>query len=179
MGRIYGTQWRRWRGADGQETTNCEAIALIKNNPDSRRLANAWNAAEAGATRLSYRRATLSSSSMSRAAGCLYRCISDQQICFLEFPLTSRATRSCCTCRIVCNLAPGEFIHTIGDAHIYLDAVIKRKNKSVENPAITDSKIVDRGQTSIDDFLLSDFKLQNYESMPASRRRWRCETSTV
>ena len=50
MGRIYGTQWRRWRGADGEETDQlAEAITLIKNNPDSRRiLVNAWNAAEAG-----------------------------------------------------------------------------------------------------------------------------------
>ena len=99
MGRIYGTQWRRWRGADGQETDQlAEAIALIKNNPDSRRiLVNAWNAAEAGSDTVALPPCHTFFSSMLRAADCLYRCISDQQICFLGFPLTSRATRSCCT----------------------------------------------------------------------------------
>ena len=77
----------------------------------------------------------------------------------------------------VCDLAPGEFIHTIGDAHIYLDAVDQVKEQISREPLpLPTLEIVDRGQTSIDDFLLSDFKLQNYESMPAIKARWRCET---
>ena len=72
----------------------------------------------------------------------------------------------------ICDLAPGEFIHTIGDAHIYLDAVDQVKEQISREPLpLPTLKIVDRGQTSIDDFVLSDFKLQNYESMPAIKAK--------
>ena len=172
MGRIYGTQWRRWRGADGQETDQlAEAITLIKNNPDSRRiLVNAWNAAEAGSDTVAlppchtFFQFYVASGRLSLQ---MYQRSADM---FLGVPFNIASYALLLhMVAFVCDLAPGEFIHTIGDAHIYLDAVDQVKEQ-ISRPLPT-LEIVDRGQTSIDDFLLSDFKLQNYESMPAIKAK--------
>ena len=125
-----------------------------------------------GATRLPYRRATLSSSSMSRAAivftdvSAISRYVSWSSLNIASYALLLHMVA------FICDLAPGEFIHTIGDAHIYLDAVDQVKEQINREPLpLPTLEIVDRGQTSIDDFVLSDFKLQNYESMPAIKAK--------
>ena len=175
MGRIYGTQWRRWRGVDGQETDQlAEAITLIKNNPDSRRiLVNAWNAAEAGGDTVAlppchtFFQFYVASGRLSLQ---MYQRSADM---FLGVPFNIASYALLLhMVAFVCDLAPGEFIHTIGDAHIYLDAVDQVKEQISREPLpLPTLKIVDRGQTSIDDFLLSDFKLQNYKSMPAIKAK--------
>ena len=100
MGRIYGTQWRRWRGADGQETDQL-AERPSRSSRTTLTQGASWltrgTRQKLEAILSPYRPATRSFSFMLRAVDCLYRCTSDQQICFLGFPLTSRATRSCYT----------------------------------------------------------------------------------
>jgi thymidylate synthase len=72
----------------------------------------------------------------------------------------------------ITKLEPWEFVHTIGDAHIYLDAVAQVKEQISRQPLpLPELHIEDRGQTSIDDFVLSDFMLVDYQCHQAIKAK--------
>jgi len=175
MGRIYGTQWRRWRGADGQEVDQlAEAIHLIKNNPDSRRiLVNAWNAAESSANQVAlppchtFFQFYVAEGRLSLQ---MYQRSADM---FLGVPFNIASYALLLhMVAFVCKLEVGEFIHAIGDAHIYLDAVDQVKRQLERQPLpLPTLTIHDRGQTTIDDFRMSDFILNDYQCAPAIKAK--------
>ncbi len=168
MGRVYGTQWRRWLTADGQEVDQlAEAIALIKNNPDSRRIiVNAWNPGEIGDTQVALppchnffqffvAKGRLSLQMYQRSAGMFLG---------VPFNIASYALLLHLVAKVT-GLTVGEFIHTIGDAHIYLDCIEQVREQLKRAPLPPPLlEIKDRGQESLDDFALSDLKLVNYDS---------------
>ncbi|MBI4185637.1 thymidylate synthase [Candidatus Berkelbacteria bacterium] len=167
-GRIYGVQWRHWRRPDGSEIDQlAEVIDQIQKNPESRRLiVNAWNPGELDQMALPPCHILFQFYvANSRLSLHMYQRSCDM---FLGVPFNI-ASYSLLLSMIaqVTNLQPGEFVHTLGDAHIYnnhFDQVreqLSRKPKPLPilklNPAVT----------QINDFAPDDVELINYVHDPA------------
>lgn len=167
MGRVYGKQWRQWRTADGRYIDQLQdAIELIRHNPTSRRIIiNAWNPGEIDASDValppchSFFQFYVADGKLSLQ---MYQRSADM---FLGVPLNI-ASYSLLLHMIakITALQPWEFIHTIGDAHIYLDAIEQCQQQLARSPfPLPELKIIDRGQQSIDEFSMSDFELIDYQ----------------
>ena len=167
MGRVYGQQWRHWRTTDGFEIDQlADAIKLIKHNPDSRRIiVNAWNPAEVDGNDValppchSFFQFYVAGGKLSLQ---MYQRSADM---FLGVPLNiaSYALLLHMIAKLT-DLIPGEFIHTIGDAHIYTDAVDQCEQQLARQPLpLPMLSIADRNQQTIDDFNMDDFQLINYQ----------------
>lgn len=168
MGRIYGTQWRHWRRPDGTEVDQLqEAIDLIKNNPTSRRIiVNAWNPGEIDPDDVAlppchaFFQFYMADGKLSLQ---MYQRSADM---FLGVPLNIASYSLLLhMVAILTNLEPFEFIHSIGDAHIYLDSIQQVQEQLSREPFVLGKlSIDDRRQLSIDDFLMEDFQLLEYKS---------------
>ena len=167
MGRVYGQQWRHWRTADGRQIDQLqEAIELIRHNPDSRRIiVNAWNPGEANPEDVAlppchaFFQFYVADGKLSLL---MYQRSADM---FLGVPLNI-ASYSLLLHMVakITGLQAWDFIHTIADAHIYLDAVPQCHQQLARAPyPLPSLEITDRGQTCIDDFEMSDFHLTNYQ----------------
>ena len=167
MGRIYGVQWRQWKGANGKVVDQLQnAIELIRENPESRRImVNAWNAAEIDAQDVAlppchnFFQFYVSEGKLSLQ---MYQRSCDM---FLGVPLNiaSYSVLLHLVAKIT-NLTPCEFIHVMGDAHIYLNHLDAVKEQLSRKPyPLPELRIKDRGQTEIDHFEMDDFELVNYQ----------------
>ena len=167
MGRIYGVQWRRWKGANGKVVDQLQnAIDLIRENPESRRImVNAWNAAEIGTRDVAlppchnFFQFYVAEGKLSLQ---MYQRSCDM---FLGVPLNI-ASYSVLLHMVakITNLTPCEFIHVLGDAHIYLNHLDAVKEQLSRKPyPLPKLRIKDRGQTEIDHFEMDDFELINYQ----------------
>ena len=167
MGRIYGCQWRKWITAEGKTVDQLQnAIDLIRENPESRRIiVNSWNPGEIGPKQValppchSFFQFYVSDTKLSLH---MYQRSADM---FLGVPFNI-ASYSLLLHMIamITNLEPHEFIHTIGDAHIYLNAVDQVKLQLKRDPQpLPELYIERRKQREIDDFLLEDFHLKEYK----------------
>jgi thymidylate synthase len=170
MGRIYGVQWRKWQGANGKVVDQLQdAIDLIKHNPESRRiLVNAWNAAEIDLDVVAlppchnFFQFHVAENKLSLQ---MYQRSCDM---FLGVPLNI-ASYSVLLHMVakITNLVPHEFIHVLGDAHIYLNHLDAVKEQLSRKPyPFPHLHIKDRGQSSIEDFEMDDFELINYQHHP-------------
>ena len=175
MGRIYGVQWRHWQGVNCKVVDQLQkAIDLIRKNPESRRiLVNAWNAAE-----ISPREVALPPCHVlfqfyvaeGKLSLQMYQRSCDM---FLGVPLNiaSYSTLLHMVAKIT-GLVPHEFIHVLGDAHIYLDHLDAVKAQLSRTPyPLPQLRIADRGQTEIDDFVMGDFELTDYQHHPTIRAK--------
>lgn len=167
MGRVYGVQWRRWKTADGREVDQLQdAIDTIVANPMSRRIiVNAWNPGEADPADVAlppchaFFQFYVAGDKLSLQ---MYQRSADM---FLGVPFNI-ASYSLLLHMIakLTGLVPGEFIHTIGDGHIYLNQVEQVKEQLSRTPLPLPSlHIEDRGQSTIDDFHMDDFALVDYQ----------------
>ncbi len=168
LGPVYGKQWRSWEGADGKVVDQIsDVIQQIKTNPDSRRLiVSAWNVAELPKMALMPCHAIFQFYVAEGKLSCqLYQRSADV---FLGVPFNI-ASYALLTMMIaqVCDLQPGEFIHTFGDVHIYsnhLDQVhLQLSRKPYPLPAMKLNPEV----KNIFDFRFEDFTLENYQFHPA------------
>ena len=166
MGRIYGVQWRRWKGTNGKVVDQLQnAIELIRENPESRRImVNAWNAAEIGTQDVAlppchnFFQFYVAEGKLSLQ---MYQRSCDM---FLGVPLNI-ASYSVLLHMVakITGLVPCEFIHVLGDAHIYLNHLDAVKEQLSRKPyPLPELRIKDRGQTEIDHFEMDDFELINY-----------------
>ena len=168
LGPVYGAQWIRWRGADGAVINQIDnVIAEIKRNPESRRLiVSAWNVAELDRMALPPCHVLFQFYVRGGELSCqLYQRSADL---FLGVPFNI-ASYSLLTMMVaqVCELRPGEFIHTFGDLHLYqnhLDQAREQLTRAFRplprmqlNPAVK----------SIYDFRFEDFTLSDYDPHPA------------
>ena len=177
LGPVYGKQWRSWEGADGKITDQIiDLIAQIKKNPDSRRLiVSAWNVADLPKMALMpchvlfqfYVAPSISSEGGERRIlSCqLYQRSADA---FLGVPFNI-ASYALLTMMIaqVCDLEPGELIHTFGDVHIYSNHMEQVRVQLSRTPYPLPTMNLNSSVKNILDFKFEDFKLENYQSHPA------------
>lgn len=175
MGRVYGSQWRQWRTVDGREIDQLQqAIDTICTNPESRRIiVNAWNPGEAEVDQVAlppchnFFQFYVAEGRLSLH---MYQRSADMFL-GVPFNIASYSLLLHMVAKIT-GLIPHEFIHTMGDAHIYLDAIDQVKEQLSREPLpLPRLQIEDRDQQSIDDFQLSDLKLVNYESHAAIKAK--------
>ena len=177
LGPVYGKQWRSWEGKDGKIVDQvADLIAQIKKNPDSRRLIiSAWNVAELPKMALMPCHTIFQfyvAPSNSPGGGekgklsCqLYQRSADV---FLGVPFNI-ASYALLTMMIaqVCDLKPGEFIHTFGDVHIYSNHNEQVKEQLSRTPFPLPAMKINPGVKNIFEFKFEDFQLENYQSHPA------------
>lgn len=177
LGPVYGKQWRSWEGKDGKVVDQIsELIKQIKSNPDSRRLiVSAWNVAELPEMALmpchTIFQFYVAPSNSPKGGGpgrlsCqLYQRSADV---FLGVPFNI-ASYALLTLMIaqVCDLEPGEFIHTFGDVHIYDNHIDQVKLQLSRTPFQLPTMKLNPSVKNIFDFKFEDFTLENYQSHPA------------
>ena len=168
LGPVYGAQWRSWETADGRTLDQItDVIQQIKNNPDSRRLiVSAWNVGELDQMALMPCHAFFQFYVADEKLSCqLYQRSAD---IFLGLPFNI-ASYALLTMMIaqVCELKLGEFVHTLGDAHLYLNHLEQVDEQLSRQPLALPEMKLNPEINSIFDFKYEDFELQNYESHPA------------
>jgi thymidylate synthase len=167
LGPVYGSQWRSWPAADGRHIDQISMVLnQIKNNPDSRRMiVSAWNVGEIDKMKLPPCHAFFQFYVADGKLSCqLYQRSAD---IFLGVPFNI-ASYALLTMMIaqVCNLKPGEFVHTLGDAHLYSNHLEQaRLQLSRECRKLPVMKI-NPDVTDLFSFKFEDFVLEGYDPHP-------------
>ena len=169
LGPVYGKQWRRWETRNGQVIDQLsQAVDMIKNNPNSRRIiVSAWNVGELDQMALMPCHAFFQFHVANGKLSCqLYQRSADVFL-GVPFNIASYALLTHMMAQ-VCNLKPGSFIHTIGDAHLYSNhleqAALQLSRKPIEQLPILK---MNPNITEIDDFRFEDIEVVGYEHHPA------------
>ena len=168
LGPVYGHQWRSWPTADGRHIDQIsEVVQSIAANPDSRRhIVCAWNVGELDKMALPPCHALFQFYVANGRLSCqLYQRSADV---FLGVPFNI-ASYALLTMMIaqVCGLQPGEFIHSFGDAHLYLNHLEQVATQLERIPRALPIMQINKAVKSIFDFQYEDFSLQNYDPYPA------------
>ena len=168
LGHIYGYQWRSWPDYDGGKIDQIsQVIKEIKESPNSRRMiVSSWNVADLDNMNLPPCHAFFQFYVANGKLSCqLYQRSAD---CFLGVPFNI-ASYSLLTMMVaqVCGLEPGEFIHTLGDAHIYLNHLEQVKTQLSREPKPLPEMTLNPEVEDIFDFDYYDFTLTGYEPWPA------------
>jgi len=179
LGPVYGKQWRSWAGANGVEVDQVkELIHTLKTNPDSRRMIiSAWNVAELPKMKLMpchclFQFYTSPPTPLQKERGVkgslscqLYQRSADV---FLGVPFNI-ASYALLTMMIaqVCDMEPGEFVHSFGDVHLYNNHFEQANLQLTRTPFPLPQMKINPEVKDIFDFKFEDFDLLNYESHPA------------
>lgn len=168
LGHIYGYQWRSWPDYNGGSVDQiAEAVETIKNNPDSRRIiVSAWNVADLDNMNLppchAFFQFYVADGKLSLQ---LYQRSAD---CFLGVPFNIASYALLCMMMAqVCGLEPGEFIHTLGDAHIYTNHLEQVDLQLSRAPRPLPKMKINPEVKNIFDFKYEDFSLEDYDPYPA------------
>lgn len=168
LGPVYGKQWRSWEGAGGVEIDQVkELIHTLKTNPDSRRMIiSAWNVADLPKMKLMPCHCLFQFYVANGKLSCqLYQRSADV---FLGVPFNI-ASYALLTMMIaqVCDLEPGEFIHSFGDVHLYNNHIEQADLQLTRTPFPLPQMKINPAVKDIFDFKFEDFELVNYQSHPA------------
>ncbi|WP_053366876.1 thymidylate synthase [Bacillus sp. FJAT-27245] len=167
LGPVYGKQWRSWEGADGKVVDQIsELIDQIKTNPDSRRLiVNAWNVAEIDNMALAPCHCMFQFYVADGKLSCqLYQRSADLFL-GVPFNIASYALLTLMVAQ-VCDLEPGEFVHTFGDVHIYKNHVEQVKEQLGREPRKLPKMTINPEVKDIFSFKYEDFVLEGYDPHP-------------
>jgi thymidylate synthase len=167
LGPVYGAQWRSWKTADGRAIDQIsQVIDEIKTNPDSRRLiVSAWNVGEIPKMALPPCHLLFQFYVAGGKLSCqLYERSAD---IFLGLPFNI-ASYSLLTMMVaqVCNLEPGDFVHTLGDAHLYSNHFEQARLQLTRQPLKLSQMKINPSVSSIFDFNYDDFELAGYQAHP-------------
>ena len=167
LGPVYGAQWRSWKNHQGETIDQLgDVIHQIKTNPDSRRLIiNAWNVGQLSEMALPPCHAFVQFYVANGKLSCqLYQRSAD---IFLGVPFNI-ASYALLTMMIaqVCHLELGEFIHTLGDAHLYLNHLDQAQEQLSRTPKRLPIMKINPSISCIDNFKFEDFELIGYEAHP-------------
>jgi len=167
LGPVYGSQWRSWQTSDGSTIDQISnLIENIKNNPDSRRLiVSAWNVGEVDKMKLPPCHCFFQFYIANDKLSCqLYQRSAD---IFLGVPFNI-ASYALLTLMIaqVTNLAPGEFVHTLGDAHIYSNHIEQVKQQLSREAKDLPIMKINPHIKDIFSFKYDDFEILNYDPHP-------------
>ncbi len=168
LGHIYGYQWRSWPDYDGGSIDQIsQAVKDIKENPDSRRIiVSSWNVADLGRMNLPPCHAFFQFYVADGKLSCQLYQRSGDTFLGIPFNIASYALLTQMMAQ-VCDLQPGDFIHTIGDAHIYLNHLPQVELQLSREPRALPRMELNPKVRSIFDFGYDDFRLEGYEPWPA------------
>lgn len=167
LGPVYGVQWRSWPAPDGRSIDQVsEVIENIRRTPDSRRLiVSAWNVADVPRMALAPCHMMFQFYVVDGRLSCqMYQRSAD---IFLGVPFNI-ASYSLLTMMIaqVCDLEPGEFVHTLGDAHLYLNHLDQADEQLEREPMPPPRMTLNPDVRSVFDFRYEDFELTGYQAHP-------------
>jgi thymidylate synthase len=168
LGPVYGKQWRSWEAKDGRVIDQIsEAINMIKNNPDSRRiLVNAWNVGEIDQMALMPCHTMFQFYVANGKLSCqLYQRSADLFL-GVPFNIASYALLTLMMAQ-VCDLQPGDFVHTFGDAHIYSNHIEQVNLQLSRDPRPYPTMKINPSVKNLFDFVYSDFQVEGYDPHPA------------
>ncbi len=168
LGPVYGFQWRNWPKADGTHIDQIsQVVNAIKNNPDSRRLiVSAWNVADVDQMKLPPCHAFFQFYVADGKLSCqLYQRSAD---IFLGVPFNI-ASYALLTMMVaqVCGLKLGDFVHTLGDAHIYTNHMEQVQEQLTRDIRPLPKMQINPNVSDIFSFKFEDFSLENYDPHPA------------
>ncbi|MEI6123933.1 MAG: thymidylate synthase [Bacteroidota bacterium] len=167
LGPVYGHQWRSWQGADGKTIDQIsQIIQTIKTNPDSRRIiVSAWNVGEIEKMALPPCHAMFQFYVADGKLSCqLYQRSADIFI-GVPFNIASYALLTIMVAQI-CNLQCGDFVHTLGDAHLYLNHLDQTKLQLTREPRKLPIININKEVKDIFGFHFNDFELIGYHPLP-------------
>ena len=167
LGRVYGAQWRSWRGANGETVDQiANVVRQIRQTPDSRRLiVSAWNPAEIDSMALPPCHALFQFYVANGKLSCqLYQRSAD---IFLGVPfnIASYALLTMMMAQ-VCGLQAGEFVHTLGDAHLYQNHLEQARLQLAREPRALPKMHINPDVRDIFAFKFDDFTLSDYDPHP-------------
>jgi thymidylate synthase len=170
LGPVYGYQWRSWPAPDGRHIDQVsQVIEQIRKNPDSRRLiVSAWNVADLPKMALLPCHAFFQFYVAQGRLSCqLYQRSAD---IFLGVPFNI-ASYALLTLMVaqVCNLKAGDFVHTFGDAHLYLNHLEQAREQLARSPRHLPAMRLNPAVKDLFAFQYEDFTLENYDPHPAIR----------
>ena len=169
LGPVYGYQWRSWPTPDGRHVDQIAGVIdSIRANPDSRRhIVSAWNVADVDEMALPPCHAMFQFYVANGRLSCqLYQRSADVFL-GVPFNIASYALLTMMVAQ-VCELEPGELVHTLGDTHLYLNHLEQARLQLTRDPFPLPRMKIAPGR-SIDEFDLADFELVGYESHPSIR----------
>jgi thymidylate synthase len=168
LGPVYGHQWRSWPTPGGGAIDQiAQVVASLKTNPDSRRhIVSAWNPAEVDAMALPPCHCLFQFNVAEGRLSCqLYQRSADLFL-GVPFNVASYALLTMMTAQVT-GLQPGEFVHTFGDLHLYLNHLEQADEQLTREPRALPMMTLNPAVSSIFDFRYTDFKLTGYDPHPS------------
>jgi thymidylate synthase len=172
LGPVYGKQWRSWAAPDGRVVDQiADVIAAISRNPDSRRLVvSAWNPADIEAMALPPCHCLFQFYVLEGRLSCQLYQRSGDIFLGVPFNIASYALLTLMVAQVT-GLQPGEFIHTLGDAHLYLNHVEQAELQLTRDPRPLPTMRINPDGQRIFDFTYEDFFLAGYDPHPAIKAK--------
>ncbi|MCD4735039.1 MAG: thymidylate synthase [Bacteroidales bacterium] len=170
LGHIYGYQWRSWPAPDGSSIDQIShVINSIRENPDSRRhIVSAWNVGDLGNMALPPCHILFQLYVANGKLSCQLYQRSCDIFLGVPFNIASYALLTMMVAQVA-GLKPGEFVHTLGDAHIYLNHIEQTKLQITREPYPLPEMKINNDVKNIFNFRFEDFQLENYQSHPHIR----------
>ena len=167
LGPVYGHQWRSWPTPDGRSVDQIAAvIEQIRTNPDSRRhIVSAWNVGDLEAMALPPCHALFQFYVADGRLSCQLYQRSGDVVLGVPFNIASYAMLTMMVAQ-VCDLEPGDFVHTLGDAHLYLNHLDQARLQLTREPRPLPRLQLNPERRSIDAFDLADLELVGYDPHP-------------
>jgi len=168
LGDVYGAQWRDWRGPGGESIDQiARVLEQIRKKPDSRRhIVTAWNPAEVDAMALPPCHALFQFFVLDGELSCqLYQRSADLFL-GVPFNIASYALLTCMVAQ-VCDLKPGDFVHTFGDLHLYDNHIEQAKLQLSRQPRPLPRLVLNPKIRELGDFTIEDISLVGYDPEPA------------
>jgi thymidylate synthase len=167
LGPVYGYQWRHWRTADGREIDQlAQVVASLKANPDSRRhIVTAWNPSDLPRMKLPPCHAFFQFYVAGGRLSCQMYQRSADIFLGVPFNIASYALLTCMVAQ-ACGLVPGDFVHTLGDAHLYLNHREQAKEQLSRTPRALPSLRLNPAVKDLLAFEYEDITIENYDPHP-------------
>lgn len=167
LGRVYGVQWRKWQGPNGKVVDQlAEVIEKIKTDPTNRRLiVSAWNPGELDQMALPPCHMFFQFFVANGKLSLLMHQRSCDMFLGVPFNIASYSLLLAMVAQVT-NLVPHEFVHSLGDAHIYHDHLDAVKEQLSREPLALCSLKLNPSVKNINDFKMEDIELENYQSHP-------------